>query len=168
MMTRNEKLLRKVLTPLIHSESTRIDSFLEDDMEGYIKAVIAFQIEAQVIEYVKAHPNASAQELYHLIPEGVPAGQEDEDDLDMSEFSEYHQLLLTRYDRPNLDEEERDILYFLIGNPQHIGVEERALSSMKAHPEDTLVDFYERYIEEVIPSEYRIELGEKLGWKLEE
>lgn len=75
MMTRDEKLLRKVLTPLIHSESTRIDSFLEDDMEGYIKAVIAFQIEAQVIEYVKAHPNASAQELYHLIPEGVPAGK---------------------------------------------------------------------------------------------
>lgn len=164
MMTRDEKLLRKVLTPLIHSESTRIDSFLEDDMEGYIKAVIAFQIEAQVIEYVKAHPNASAQELYHLIPEGVPAGQEDilenEDDIDMSEFSEYHQLLLTRYDRPALDEEERGILYFLIGNPRISGMEERALSSMKAHPKDTLVDFYERYIEEVIPSEYRKELEE--------
>ena len=81
-MAKEENRLRKALTPLIRSESTRIDSFLEDDMEGYIKAVIAFQIEERVIEYVRDHPNASAQELYHLIPEGVPAGQEDilEDD----------------------------------------------------------------------------------------
>lgn len=164
--------LRKLLLPLVHEEESRIDSFLADDMEGFIGGVIAFQIEDQVINYLKAHPKATAQELWHLIPESVPAGQEDiledDEDIDISELSEYNQLLLTRYDRPDLDEEEKDILYFMIGNPQYIGMEEQTLASLKAHPEDTLVGFYERYIEEIIPPEYQKELAEKFGWELKE
>lgn len=71
------KVLRELLKPLVHEEASRIHSFLEDDMEGFISGVKAFQIEDKVIAYVRAHPNATAQELYHLIPEGVPPGQED-------------------------------------------------------------------------------------------
>ena len=64
-----EDRLREILTPLVHEENSRIDSFLEDDMDGYIKGVIAFHIEEEVIQYVRTHPNASAQELYHLLAE---------------------------------------------------------------------------------------------------
>ena len=38
-------------------------------MEGYIKGVIAYRIEEDVLRYVKANPNATAQDLYHLLAE---------------------------------------------------------------------------------------------------
>ena len=169
------KQLRKLLIPLIHEEASRIDSFLEDDMEGFIGFVEAFQVEDKVIAFLKSTPNVSTQELYKFFSDNTgefPPGQEDilesDEDVDISELSEYHQMLLTRYDWHDLDEEEKDILYFMIGNPQYIGIEEKALESMKAHPKDTLIDFYERYIEEIIPPEYRKELAEKFGWELED
>ena len=68
-MNSREELLREALLPLVHEESSRIDSFLEDDMEGYIKGVIAYRIEEDVLRYVKANPNATAQDLYHLLAE---------------------------------------------------------------------------------------------------
>ena len=68
-MTDKEERLRDILSPLIREESSRIDSFLEDDMEGYIKGAIAFRIEDDVIRYVQAHPNATAQDLYNLLAE---------------------------------------------------------------------------------------------------
>ena len=168
-MARNERVLRELLTPLVRSGSTSIDSFSEDDMEGYIKGVLAFQVEKQVIEYVKIHPNASVQELYRLIPNGVPSGEEyvpdDDDDVDISGLSEYVQLLLTRYDDKNLDEEENDIMYFMIGNPEYAGVEAETLAYMKAHPEASLIQFYEDYIDTIIPKDYRKHLMEKMGWR---
>ena len=77
--------LRKLLVPLIHAEESRIDSFLEDDMEGFIGMVIAFQIEEQTIKYLRAHPYATVQELYNLIPEGLPP---DDDGADLLEDEE--------------------------------------------------------------------------------
>lgn len=68
-MNSKEELLREALLPLVHEESSRIDSFLEDDMEGYIKGVIAYHIEEEVLRYVKANPNATVQDLYHLLAE---------------------------------------------------------------------------------------------------
>lgn len=79
-MGANAERLKKVLFSLISEKETRIESFLEDDLEWYITAVCAFHIEDKVIEYVNAHPNASAQELYRLIPEGSPDGEENEED----------------------------------------------------------------------------------------
>lgn len=76
-MSANEERLREVLTPLIHEESSRIDSFLEDDLEGYIKGAISFHIEEEVVRYVKAHPHATAQELYHLLAECEDIDDED-------------------------------------------------------------------------------------------
>ena len=70
--------LREVLSPLISENETRIESFLTEDLEWYITAVRAFHIEDKVIEYVRTHSTASAQELYRLIPEGSPDGEEDE------------------------------------------------------------------------------------------
>lgn len=77
-MGTNIEQLRNILSPLISKKETRIESFLEEDVEWYIGAVTAFHITDKVVEYVKTHPNASAQELYHLIPEGSPEGEDDD------------------------------------------------------------------------------------------
>ena len=74
----NTKRLKEVLSPLISEAETRIESFLEEDLEWYVTAARAFHIENKVIEYVNVHPNATAQELYRLIPEGSPDGEDDE------------------------------------------------------------------------------------------
>ena len=71
--------LTAILSPLI-SKETRIESFLEEDLEWYVTAVHAFHVEDKVIQYVRSHPNASAQELYRLIPEGSPDGEEDDEE----------------------------------------------------------------------------------------
>ena len=76
----NDKKLKEILAPLISERETRIESFLEEDLEWYVTAARAFHIEDKVIRYVNAHPNASAQELYRLIPEGSPDGENDEED----------------------------------------------------------------------------------------
>ena len=68
--------LTAILSPLISKKETRIESFLEEDLEWYVTAILAFNIEDKVIQYVRSHPNASAQELYRLIPEGAPDGEE--------------------------------------------------------------------------------------------
>ena len=49
-------------------------------MEWYVTAVHAFHVEDKVIQYVRSHPNASAQELYRLIPEGSPDDEEDDEE----------------------------------------------------------------------------------------
>lgn len=79
-MGANTEKLKEVLAPLISEKETRIESFLEEDLEWYVTAVRAFHIEDKVIEYVNTHPNASAQELYRLIPEGSPDGEEDDEE----------------------------------------------------------------------------------------
>ncbi|MCI8524329.1 MAG: hypothetical protein HFF17_00030 [Oscillospiraceae bacterium] len=81
-MGRQEKLelLEQKLRALIHEESRRIDSFLEDDFRGYMRAVEAFGIEDIVMDHLMAHPAPSAQELYHLIPPGCPPRDEGEED----------------------------------------------------------------------------------------
>ena len=80
-MNSQAEQLTAILSPLISKKETRIESFLEDDLEWYVTAVHAFHIEDKVIQYVRSHPNASAQELYRLIPEGSPDGEEaDEED----------------------------------------------------------------------------------------
>lgn len=76
----NAEKLKEVLSSLISEKETRIESFLAEDLEWYVTAVHAFHIEDKVIEYVNAHPNASAQELYRLIPEGSPDGEEDDEE----------------------------------------------------------------------------------------
>ena len=68
--------LTAILSPLISKKETRIESFLEEDLEWYVTTILAFNIEDKVIQYVRSHPNASAQELYRLIPEGAPYGEE--------------------------------------------------------------------------------------------
>ena len=68
--------LTAILSPLISKKETRIESFLEEDLEWYVTAILAFNIEDKVIQYVRSHPNASAQELYRLIQEGAPDGEE--------------------------------------------------------------------------------------------
>mgnify|MGYP000360018762 CR=1 FL=1 len=78
-MGANAEKLKEVLSPLISEKETRIESFLEEDLEWYVTAVRAFHIEDKVIEYVNTHPNASAQELYRLIPEGSPDGEDEEE-----------------------------------------------------------------------------------------
>ena len=72
--------IRELLVPLIHEETSRIGSFLEDDMEGYIGFVEACQIEDKVLAFLRSHPNASAQELYHLIPEDNSSDYDEDDD----------------------------------------------------------------------------------------
>ena len=72
--------LTAILSPLISKKETRIESFLEEDLEWYVTAILAFNIEDKVIQYVRSHPNASAQELYRLIPEGSPDGEEDDEE----------------------------------------------------------------------------------------
>ena len=79
-MGTNIEKLKEVLSPLISEKETRIESFLEEDLEWYVTAVCAFHIEDKVLEYVNTHPNASAQELYRLIPEGSPDGEEDDEE----------------------------------------------------------------------------------------
>ena len=78
-MNTNEELLREALRPFLHEESSRIDSFQDDDMEGYVKGVIAYRIEGAVIHYVKANPNATVQDLYHLLAECDDVYAEDEE-----------------------------------------------------------------------------------------
>ena len=72
--------LTAILSPLISKKETRIEPFLEEDLEWYVTAVHAFHVEDKVIQYVRSHPNASAQELYRLIPEGSPDGEEDDEE----------------------------------------------------------------------------------------
>ena len=53
---------------------------IREILEWYVTAVHAFHVEDKVIQYVRSHPNASAQELYRLIPEGSPDGEEDDEE----------------------------------------------------------------------------------------
>lgn len=71
--------LRNALMPLVSRKKTRIESFLEEDVDWYIVAVKAFHVEDKVIQYIKNHPNATAQELYNLLPEGLPPGDDGAD-----------------------------------------------------------------------------------------
>ena len=85
MGTDKSSQLRELLLPLIHDEESRAYSFREDDMLGFISGVRAFQIEDQVIKYLRADPNATTQELYSLIPEGLPPGDDGADLLEDDE-----------------------------------------------------------------------------------
>lgn len=68
------------LRPFLHREESRINSFLEEDMEFFVSGIEAFGVEDMMIEYAKTHPHATTQELYHFFSdntESVPPGQED-------------------------------------------------------------------------------------------
>lgn len=84
-MSEKEAQLRQLLKPFLHREDSRIDSFLPEDLECYVGFVTAFQVEDEIISYLKKHPHATTQDLYHQIPEGLPPGDDgayllDEDD----------------------------------------------------------------------------------------
>lgn len=75
-MNEKEKELRQLLQPYLHREESRIDSFLPEDLEAYVDFITGFQVEDKVIAYLKEHPDATTQDLYHQIPEGLPPGDD--------------------------------------------------------------------------------------------
>ena len=60
--------LREVLIPLICEKERRILSFRMEDVEMVIDFADDDDVKKKIIDYVKKHPNASAQEIYRLIP----------------------------------------------------------------------------------------------------
>lgn len=53
------------LRPFVHEEESRIESFLEEDLEWFVEAIEAFGVEDLMMQYIKRNPNATTQELYH-------------------------------------------------------------------------------------------------------
>lgn len=68
--------LAELLKPLIHAAPERWNAFTADDAVSFIDWITAFHVEAKTIDYLEKHPHASAQELWGLVPEGTPPGQE--------------------------------------------------------------------------------------------
>lgn len=74
------KQLIAALRPYVHEEETRIESFLEEDLDWFVGAIEAFGVEDLMMQYIKSHPKASTQELYHYFSDHTgdcPPGQED-------------------------------------------------------------------------------------------
>ena len=67
------------LRPFVHEEESRIESFLEEDLEWFVEAIEAFGVEDLMMQYIKRNPNATTQELYHFSDNtgDCPPGQED-------------------------------------------------------------------------------------------
>ena len=68
------------LRPFVHEEESRIESFLEEDLEWFVEAIEAFGVEDLMMQYIKRNPNATTQELYHDFSDNTgdcPPGQED-------------------------------------------------------------------------------------------
>ena len=68
------------LRPFVHEEESRIESFLEEDLEWFVEAIEAFGVEDLMMQYIKRNPNATTQELYHYFSDNTcdcPPGQED-------------------------------------------------------------------------------------------
>lgn len=74
--------LRQLLRPFIREHPEKKDSVYEEDVESLIGFAVDFQVEKEMLEEVKAHPDGAFWDFFKLIPEGVPPGQEDilEDD----------------------------------------------------------------------------------------
>lgn len=69
IMTDNlSKQLKETLISLICEKERRILSFRMEDVEAVIKFADDDNVKKKIIDYVTKHPNASAQEIYHLIP----------------------------------------------------------------------------------------------------
>ena len=68
------------LRPFVHEEESRIESFLEEDLEWFVEAIEAFGVEDLMMQYIKRNPNATTQELYHYFSDNTgycPPWQED-------------------------------------------------------------------------------------------
>ena len=68
------------LRPFVHEEESRIESFLEEDLEWFVEAIEAFGVEDLMMQYIKRNPNATTQGLYHYFSDNTgdcPPGQED-------------------------------------------------------------------------------------------
>ena len=69
------------LRPFVHEEESRIESFLEEDLEWFVEAIEAFGVERfNDAIYKKEIRNATTQELYHYFSDNTgdcPPGQED-------------------------------------------------------------------------------------------
>lgn len=68
-MTDNlSKQLKETLISLICEKERRILSFRMEDVEAVVKFADDDNVKKKIIDYVTKHPNASAQEIYRLIP----------------------------------------------------------------------------------------------------
>lgn len=166
-----EEKLRNFLKQYIGRGTQKNDTVTEEDVDLLVETAIDDHIEQEIIDYGTAHPDAPFWDFLNFIQTGLKGITQEEllkdDDEDLDDFglSEYVKTLMQRYGKKDLDEEESDILYFMIGNPGFIGKEEEALAYLNAHPKADLTPFYEHYIEEIIPAEYRKQLAEMFGWE---
>ena len=71
-MGEKERNIRNLLQPLMHKEENRVDSFLEEDIDAFLDFVVGFHIEDEAISYLRAHPKATTQELWHFISDNAP------------------------------------------------------------------------------------------------
>lgn len=80
--------LWKLLRPFIKEHPKKKDTVLEEDVEMLIGGAVAFHVENELLTEVKKHPDGVFWDFLHVIPNGVPPGQEylledlDEDDED--------------------------------------------------------------------------------------
>lgn len=81
-MDGKEKQLKELLSPFIKEHPLKKDTVYEEDVDDLIHVALAFGVEDDLLEEVKKHPDGVFWDFLHVIPEGVPPGQEDilEDD----------------------------------------------------------------------------------------
>lgn len=69
--------LRKLLVPFIKEHELKKDTVTEENVEDLLGFTKAFQVEKEMLDYVKAHPDGPFWKFLDVIPDGVPPGQED-------------------------------------------------------------------------------------------
>ena len=87
METPTVQELKKLLKPFIKEHPLKKDSVYAEDVDSLIDFAVAFHVEKELLEKVKANPDGVFWDFLRVIPEGVPPGQEylledDEEEID--------------------------------------------------------------------------------------
>ena len=110
-------------------------------------------LEPEMLEFAKAHPDATVKELIDYF-ESMDPEIVDEDEL------EYVQLLREKYTPPDDASYEDDATFlWLLNGPVQCGVEDKMLDYMGQHPNASakeLYDFFFSLFPDGIPDEYQV------------
>lgn len=110
-------------------------------------------LEPEMLEFAKAHPDATVKELIDYF-ESMDPEIVDEDEL------EYVQLLREKYTPPDDASYEEDATFlWLLNGPVQCGVEDKMLDYMGQHPNASakeLYDFFFSLFPDGIPDEYQV------------
>ena len=72
--------IKELLMPYVGEYELKKDIVTEEDVEGMLRSAKSFQVEKELLQYIKAHPDDTFWELqafFDTIDALVPPGQED-------------------------------------------------------------------------------------------